>query len=231
MESLSVTKPLISTDDGDAAKSRDVRHPVLSKFIKVNNNSALTRDAAHLSLLSESDPNWFCKRLSPQDTIMKKSIVAAFVVAAGMAIPSLAQAGCTTCYQPQVIPPQYRTVERTVMVSPGHTIRRHRPAMYRTVMVPKTVMVAPPRTEYRRIPAQYATTQRTIQVAPAQVYYAPVQVQTGCSTCGRNGFNFGSSYSGHGYGGYGYGASYGGYGYGASHGGYGYGASYGSYGY
>jgi hypothetical protein len=220
MESLSVTKPIISTDGKDAAKSRGARHSVLTTFVKVNNNSALTRDAGHLSLRSESDPNWFCKRLSPQDTIMRKSIVAAFVAAAGMAVPSLAQAGCTTCYQPQVIPPQYRTVERTVMVSPGHTIRRHRPAQYRTVMVPKTVMVAPPRTEYRRVPAQYATTQRTVQVAPAQVYYAPVQ--TGCSTCGRNGFNFGSSYGGHGYSGYGHGASYGGYGYGASYGGYGY---------
>ena len=81
---------------------------------------------------------------------MKKSIIAAVVAVAGMAIPSMAQAGCTTCYQPQVIPPQYRTVERTVMVSPGHTVRRHRPAQYRTVMVPKTVMVAPARTESRR---------------------------------------------------------------------------------
>jgi len=142
---------------------------------------------------------------------MKKSIIAAIVAVAGMAIPSMASAGCTTCYQPQVIPPQYRTVERTVMVSPGHTVRRHRPAQYRTVMVPKTVMVAPPRTEYRRIPAQYATQQRTVQVAPAQVYYAPVQVQTGCSTC-NSGFSFGASYS-QGYGGYGYGAGYGRYGY------------------
>jgi hypothetical protein len=144
---------------------------------------------------------------------MNKIIVAAIVAVAGMAIPTMASAGCTTCYQPQVIPPQYRTIERTVMVSPGHTVRRHRPAQYRTVMVPKTVMVAPARTEYRRIPAQYATQQRTVQVAPAQVYYAPVQVQTGCSTC-NTGFNFGSSYSS-----YGYGASYGG------------GYSYGRYGY
>lgn len=145
---------------------------------------------------------------------MKKSIIAATVVAAaGMAIPSMAQAGCTTCYQPQVIPPQYRTIERTVMVSPGHTVRRHRPAQYRTVMVPKTVMVAPARTEYRRIPAQYATQQRTVQVAPAQVYYAPVQVQTGCSTCNR-GFSFGASYGSYGYGGgYGGGYGYGAYGY------------------
>ena len=145
---------------------------------------------------------------------MKKSIVAAIVAVAGMAIPSMAQAGCTTCYQPQVIPPQYRTVERTVLVSPGHTVRRHRPAQYRTVMVPKTVMVAPARTEYRRIPARYATQQRTVQVAPAQVYYAPVQV--GCSTC-NSGFSFGSSY-----GSYGYSASYGG--------GYGYSGGYGRYG-
>jgi len=136
---------------------------------------------------------------------MKNAIAAVVVTVAGLALPSVASAGCyncyapppcQTCYQQQVIPPQYRTVERTVMVSPGRTVRRHRPAQYRTVMVPKTVMVAPARTEYHRIPAQYATQQRTVQVAPAQVYYAPVQ--TGCSTCNR-GFSFGSSYGGYGY--------------------------------
>jgi hypothetical protein len=134
---------------------------------------------------------------------MKKFLAAALFAVTGMALPSVASAGCYSCapaYQQQVVPPQYRTVERTVMVAPGHTVRRHRPAQYRTVMVPRTVMVAPPRTEYRRIPAQYATQQSTVMVAPAQVYYAPVQ--QGCSTC-NTGFNFGSSHGAS----YGYGAS------------------------
>lgn len=137
---------------------------------------------------------------------MKKFLAAAILAVAGMALPNAASAGCyecappppppcQTCYQQQVIPPQYRTIEKTVMVAPGHTIRRHRPAQYRTVMVPKTVMVAPPRTVYQHIPAQYATQERTVMVAPAQVYYAPVQ--QGCSSCNR-GWNFGPS-AGYGY--------------------------------
>ncbi|WP_408056529.1 hypothetical protein [Tardiphaga alba] len=139
---------------------------------------------------------------------MKNSIAAAIVAVAGLALPSVASAGCyncyapppcTTCYQQQVIPPQYRTVEETVQVAPSRVVRHHRPAQYRTVMVPKTVMVAPASVDYERIPAQYATQQRTVQVAPAQVYYQPVQ--TGCASCGRNGFNFGF---GSGYGAYGY---------------------------
>ncbi|KAA0074772.1 hypothetical protein [Tardiphaga sp. P9-11] len=120
-------------------------------------------------------------------------------------MPGVASAGCyncyappppcQTCYQQQVVPPQYRTVEETVMVAPGRTVRHRTPAQYETVMVPKTVMVAPARVDYERIPAQYATQHRVQMVAPAQVYYAPVQ--QGCSTCNR-GFNFGSSY-GYGY--------------------------------
>ncbi|MGM4988353.1 hypothetical protein [Tardiphaga sp. 841_E9_N1_2] len=116
-------------------------------------------------------------------------------------MPGVASAGCyncyappppcQTCYQQQVVPPQYRTVEETVMVAPGRTVARRTPAQYETVMVPKTVMVAPARVDYERIPAQYATQQRVQMVAPAQVYYAPVQ--QGCSTCNR-GFSFGSSY-------------------------------------
>lgn len=141
---------------------------------------------------------------------MKKLIAAAILSLAGAALPQAASAGCyncyapppcQTCYQQQVVPPQYRTVEETVQVAPSRLIRHHRPAQYRTVMVPKTVMVAPPRVAYERIPAQYATQQRTVEVAPAQVYYAPVQ--TGCASCGRNGFNFDLGFGSQG--GYGYG--------------------------
>jgi hypothetical protein len=108
-----------------------------------------------------------------------------------MAMSNAASAGCNncytpppcqTCYQQQVVPPQYRTVEETVMVAPGRTVRHRTPAQYETVMVPKTVMVAPARVDYERVPAQYATQQRTVQVAPAQVYYAPVQPR--CGNCG-----------------------------------------------
>ncbi|WP_299809531.1 hypothetical protein [Tardiphaga sp.] len=106
-------------------------------------------------------------------------------------MPNAASAGCyncytpppcQTCYQQQVVPPQYRTVEETVMVAPGRTVARRTPAQYETVMVPKTVMVAPSRVEYERIPAQYATQQRVQMVAPAQTYYAPVRPR--CGSCG-----------------------------------------------
>ena len=76
---------------------------------------------------------------------------------------------CTTCYQLQSVPPQYRTVQETVMVSPGAVVAHRTPAQYRTIMVPKTVMVAPEGVAYQRIPPSYATQQR---VAPR------------CATCG-----------------------------------------------
>ena len=80
------------------------------------------------------------------------ALIASAVTA--MALPTAASAGChgcyapppppcVTCYQRQVVPPQYRTVEETVMVAPGGVIAHRTPAQYRTVMVPQTVMVAP----------------------------------------------------------------------------------------
>jgi len=89
---------------------------------------------------------------------------------------------CQTCYQQQYVAPQYRTVDETVMVSPGATVAHRTPAQYRTVMVPQTVMVAPPSVQYERIPPQYATRQRVEMVQPGYSYYAPVQ--TGCASCG-----------------------------------------------
>ena len=89
---------------------------------------------------------------------------------------------CVTCYQRQVAPAQYRTVDETVMVAPGRVIAHRTPAQYRTVMVPQTVMVAPRSVQYERIPPKYATRQRVEMVSPGYSYYAPVQM--GCASCG-----------------------------------------------
>ena len=111
---------------------------------------------------------------------------------AAFAVPGAALAGCAncyappqpcvTCYQQQVVPPQYRTVEETVMVRPGGVVAHRTPAQYATVMVPKTVMVRPEGVQYEEIPPQYATRQRVEMVAPPQVYYAPVRPR--CGNCG-----------------------------------------------
>src|SRR5216110_3341974 len=82
---------------------------------------------------------------------------------------------CVTCYQQQVVPPQYRAVQETVMVAPGRVVAHRTPAQYQTVMVPKTVMVAPEGVQYEEIPPQYATRERVELVAPARAYYVPVR--------------------------------------------------------
>ena len=98
---------------------------------------------------------------------MSRVIAAAFAtVLVAAAIPTAASAGCYSCYAPpqpccvqyqqQVAPAQYRTVQETVMVSPGRVIAHRTPAQYRTVMVPQTVMVAPEGVQYDRTPPQYA---------------------------------------------------------------------------
>jgi hypothetical protein len=108
---------------------------------------------------------------------------------AAFALPTAASAGCyncyappppcVTCYQQQVVPPQYRTVQETVLVAPGGVVAHRTPAQYRTVMVPQTVMVAPEGVQYEHIPAQYGVRQRVEMVAPAQSYYAPVAPRCG----------------------------------------------------
>ena len=118
------------------------------------------------------------------------ALIATTLVAA--AIPTAASAGCYscyvppqpcgTCYQQQVIPPQYRTVQETVMVAPGGVIAHRTPAQYRTVMVPQTVMVAPEGVQYERLAPQYAVRERVEMVAPARTYYAPVMPR--CGSCG-----------------------------------------------
>jgi hypothetical protein len=124
---------------------------------------------------------------------MKMSRAAMIVsTVAGIALPAAASAGCYscytppppcgTCYQQQIVPPQYRTVQETVMVAPGGVVAHRTAAQYRTVMVPQTVMVAPESVQYERIPAQYETRQRVEMVAPARAYYVPVAPR--CSSCG-----------------------------------------------
>jgi hypothetical protein len=134
-------------------------------------------------------------QIATQRHPMKMSRVYAATIAsalAAIALPTVASAGCYscytppapcgTCYQQQIVPPQYRTVQETVMVAPGGVVTHRTPAQYRTVMVPQTVMVAPEGVQYERIPAQYETRQRVEMVAPARAYYVPVAQR--CSSCG-----------------------------------------------
>ena len=112
---------------------------------------------------------------------------------AAIALPGTATAGCSNCYVPpqpcatcaqrQVVPPQYRTVEKTVMVSKGSVVAHRTPPQYRTVMVPQTVMVAPAGVRYEQIPPQYATRQRVEMVAPAHEIYVPIAPR--CGSCGH----------------------------------------------
>lgn len=123
---------------------------------------------------------------------MSRTIAIAFTTAlAALSMTSAASAcyncyqppqPCVTCYQQQYVPPQYRTVDETVMVSPGAVIAHRTPAQYRTVMVPQTVMVAPPGVQYERTPPQYATRQRVEMVSPGYSYYQPVAPR--CASCG-----------------------------------------------
>jgi hypothetical protein len=104
----------------------------------------------------------------PAGNIMSRVLAAlSAVTLAALSLPTTASAGCyncyappqpcVTCYQQQVVPPQYRTINQTVMVAPGRMVAHRTPAQYQTVMVPRTVMVAPPSVQYEQIPAQYAT--------------------------------------------------------------------------
>jgi hypothetical protein len=120
------------------------------------------------------------------------ALLIAMAAVAALAIPRAATAGCydcyvppqpcPTCYQRQVVPPQYRTVEETVMVAPGSVVAHRTPPQYRTVMVPQTVLVAPAGVQYEQIPAQYATRQRVEMVAPAREVYVPAPPR--CGSCG-----------------------------------------------
>ena len=85
--------------------------------------------------------------------------------------------------QAQVIPAEYDTVTEKVMVHPARQIAHHRPAQYGVVS--EKVMLSPggKRWEVSRdahgrmvgcwveTPAQYGYRQRTVEIAPASVYY------------------------------------------------------------
>ena len=123
---------------------------------------------------------------------MSRVYAALFATAVAAALPTAASAGCyncyappqpcVTCYQQQVVPPQYQTYNETVMVSPGRRIAHRTPARYETIMVPKTVMVEPEGVQYEEIPPEYATMQRTQMVAPARTVIVPVRPR--CGSCG-----------------------------------------------
>ena len=121
-------------------------------------------------------------------------VLAALSTAAFVALvaPTAASANCYNCYAPPqpcyscvrqvVTPPLYRSVNETVMVSPGRTVAHRTPARYQTVMVPKTVMVEPEGVAYEQVPPQFASVQRTEMVAPARDSF--VQSRPRCNGCG-----------------------------------------------
>ena len=122
---------------------------------------------------------------------MSRVIAASFAAIVTLSVmPSTASAcyncytprPCATCYQQQYVPPQYRAVQETVMVSPGSVVAHRTPAQYQTVMVPQTVMVAPPSVAYEQIPPQYATRERVEMVSPGYSYYTAVAPR--CASCG-----------------------------------------------
>jgi hypothetical protein len=163
-------------------------------FIKVNDRLKLTRRAMQLDHGCSRGCGAVSKSISSQQVIFMSRVMSALFAASilALAIPTAASAGCYscytppqpcgTCYQQQVVPPQYRTVDETVMVSPGRTVAHRTPAQYRTVMVPRTVMVAPEGVEYEQIPPEYATQQRVEMVSPGYSYYAPAHPR--CGGCG-----------------------------------------------
>src|SRR4051794_20359552 len=111
------------------------------------------------------------------ESMLRKSASLLITAIAFATLPSAADAFCESCYMPpprpcttcsqmQTVPPQYRAVQETVMVSPGAVVAHRTPAQYRTVMVPKMVMVAPEGVAYQHIPPRYATQQRVEMVSP-----------------------------------------------------------------
>ena len=168
-------------------------YEALATFIKVNIVFKLTHLAPALDHQVNGVARNFAIFSKPAGIIMSRVIAAAFATAlVAIVAPTAASAGCYSCYQPQpccgqqyvqqVVPAEYRTVQETVMVSPGRTIAHRTPARYQTVMVPQTVMVEPEGVAYEQIPPQFANVQRTEMVAPARAYF--VQSRPRCSNCG-----------------------------------------------
>jgi hypothetical protein len=142
---------------------------------------------------------------------MSRTILSALLVAFAASIASSAQAGCgncgpivspcggcaapvfnpcNPCYRPAYVPPQYRTVYDTVMVTPPHVIEHRVPARYGVVN--ETVMVSPPTQVWQstcacgretlqavEVPAQYASVPHTVMVEPPHVVREVVPAQYG----------------------------------------------------
>jgi hypothetical protein len=165
-------------------------------FLRKNDLLMISLKGKFASRVDDTNRNSTMQIVTRRQTGMTMSRVYAALIAStftAMAFPTVASAGCyggcysppppcVTCYQRQVVPPQYRAVQETVMVAPGGVIAHRTPAQYRTVMVPQTVLVAPESVQYEQIPAQYATRQRVEMVAPAREYY--VAVPPRCASCG-----------------------------------------------
>ena len=128
-------------------KFAERRNDLLMISINANSRLRLTIGMAELSMET------IATRRHPAMTMSRVYAALIASAVAAIAVPTAASAGCyncyappqpcATCYQQQFVPPQYRTVQETVMVSPGSVIAHRTPAQYRTVMVPQTVMVAP----------------------------------------------------------------------------------------
>ena len=128
-----------------------------------------------------------------------KAFLSAALAATALATVSLAgaapaSAGCHTCYHPPVqyrrliVPAEYGTVTRTVLVAPARTVWHRVPARYGTVE--RTVLVSPERTGYRvecgacgpyykhyTIPARYGTVERTVLVEPSRLVAEVIPAQ------------------------------------------------------
>jgi hypothetical protein len=125
---------------------------------------------------------------------------ALFIVFAAVSVaPNAAVAGCGSCaapvfnpcgscYQPTVVPAQYRTVYETVMVQPARVVAHVVPPRYGVVN--ETVMVSPPSQVWQstcacgreslqavEVPAQYATVAHTVLVERAHVVHEVVAPQ------------------------------------------------------
>lgn len=78
------------------------------------------------------------------------------------------------------IPAQYKTVTKTVLVSPAATKTVTKPAVYKTVEV--TELVTPAQEKRIAIPAEYGTVTRTEQVRGEQLTWVPVLCQVNMTT-------------------------------------------------
>lgn len=70
---------------------------------------------------------------------------------------------------------EYKTVTRTVEVSPESTTSKTKPAQYKTIK--KRVLVEPARVEEKVVPAQYKTISKRVLISPARTETIPVPAQ------------------------------------------------------